>query len=358
MGVLPSARTENIKVTRPSIITKALTTLPTSLDETYERMLTQIDHETRPHALKLLRWLACVKSPPSLGELVDASVVDLTREGHVEVRDWPGLDDPLHILSGLVIATGMHQDSDNAYDEDDTYPEGREGEDDQIELAISRQQVDKNTKIRLAHFSVKKYLESKRILEGSAGDFYFESSREHKTLSHSCLIHLMHYSSSEEKVSTGQDFTAFPLLQYAAESWFYHSALQEADTVTSEVAFLRDHTASRDWLRVHQPDGIWKRSFAELNDLAKTLYYASFLGLRYVVDELIETGANVNAQGGGCGGALQAASVGGYKEVVQMLLGAGADVNTQGGKYSSVLQTASEGAHVGMVQMLVHVDAT
>ena len=46
---------------------------------------------------------------------------------------------------------------------------------------------------------------------------------------------------------------------------------------------------------------------------------------------LLDKGAEVNAQGGGYGNALQAASSGGHETVVQMLLDKGAEVNAQGG---------------------------
>jgi ankyrin repeat protein len=46
-----------------------------------------------------------------------------------------------------------------------------------------------------------------------------------------------------------------------------------------------------------------------------------------VVQILLEKGAEVNAQGGGYGNALQAASEGGHEKVVQILLEKGAEVN-------------------------------
>jgi ankyrin repeat protein len=46
---------------------------------------------------------------------------------------------------------------------------------------------------------------------------------------------------------------------------------------------------------------------------------------------LLEKGADVNAQGGHYGNALQAASDGGHDSVVTLLLEKGADVNAQGG---------------------------
>jgi ankyrin repeat protein len=49
-----------------------------------------------------------------------------------------------------------------------------------------------------------------------------------------------------------------------------------------------------------------------------------------VVKLLLDAGANVNAQGGHYGNALQAASLPGHESVVKLLLEAGANVNAQG----------------------------
>jgi ankyrin repeat protein len=67
---------------------------------------------------------------------------------------------------------------------------------------------------------------------------------------------------------------------------------------------------------------------------------------------LLEKGAEVNAQGGFYGNALQAASLRGHVEIVQRLLEEGAEVNAQGGRYGNALQAASEGGHVEIVQVL------
>ena len=72
-----------------------------------------------------------------------------------------------------------------------------------------------------------------------------------------------------------------------------------------------------------------------------------------MVQLLLNKGANVNAQGGKFGNALQAASYEGHKEVVQLLLDKGADVNAQGGdEYGSALQAASSKGHDEVVQLL------
>lgn len=58
--------------------------------------------------------------------------------------------------------------------------------------------------------------------------------------------------------------------------------------------------------------------------LAPPLYYASFSGLSIEVGALLDQGANVNAEGGEYGNALQAASLQGHNEIVEMLLASGA----------------------------------
>ena len=53
-----------------------------------------------------------------------------------------------------------------------------------------------------------------------------------------------------------------------------------------------------------------------------------------MVQILVDAGADVNAQGGDYGNALQAASSNGDKKVVQILPNAGADVSAEGGNHN------------------------
>jgi hypothetical protein len=68
---------------------------------------------------------------------------------------------------------------------------------------------------------------------------------------------------------------------------------------------------------------------------------------------LFNRGADVNAQGGCYGNALQAASRCGHEKAMQVLLNRGKDVNAQGGKYGNALQAASVDGYEKVVQKLL-----
>ncbi|TGZ78208.1 ankyrin, partial [Ascodesmis nigricans] len=67
--------------------------------------------------------------------------------------------------------------------------------------------------------------------------------------------------------------------------------------------------------------------------------------------------ADVNAQGGAYGNALQAAASGGHEAVVRLLIELGADANAQGGAYGSALQAAAFRGHEAVVKLLFNCGA-
>ena len=300
--------------------------LPATLDETYERMLTGIDHMFREEALVLLRWLAYARLPPTLSELAEASIVDPPGQGVVDVGNRGSLEGTLEILLGLV-SCGKTEDGD--------------------------QKLGKDSRVRLAHFSVKEYLESERVVQRHAKDFFLESGIGHRLLAQSCLTYIMHYSSNDEKASSSQHFWSFLLLKYAARSWYYHTSLQQSGDVSREICLLQSEDTKRSWLLVHRPEEVRKDPFDDFTNVGPGLYYASLTGLLTVIWEFLTRGVDVNAQGGYFGNALQAASREGYKKVLEILLEQGADFNARGGEYGSVLQAASEGGHQTVVEMLI-----
>ncbi|KAJ8108903.1 hypothetical protein OPT61_g7845 [Boeremia exigua] len=88
------------------------------------------------------------------------------------------------------------------------------------------------------------------------------------------------------------------------------------------------------------------------------LYYACINDDLDVLNCLISKGADVNAQGGYYGNALQAASAGGHEQVVKMLLDKDADVNAQGGRYLNPTYAAAYGGHTETLKLLVRSGST
>ncbi|MCJ1313782.1 hypothetical protein MMC25_007462 [Agyrium rufum] len=333
---------------RPSYVRKALYNLPATLDETYTRMLSGIEEMYRKDALTLLRWLAYAQTPPTLGELVDAAIVDLV-EDRVDFDDRGDLKSTLNILSGLVTVVKYTNDK---YENEEFISDGSDEKDDINN--VDRHYASADTKVRLAHFSVKEYLESSRILDSNAKAFHLKPAREHQVLTQSCLAYITCYSSHCDKLSTKEDLIEYPLLTYAARSWFHHSlAQQQGEEGDCEALLFTSEEVMHDWLLIHQPDRTWKGPFGGIKDAGSGLYYASFIGLEAAVRMLLERGAEVNAQGGEYNNALQAASLRGHEKVVAMLLKRGAEVNAQGGQYGNALQAASLRGHEKVVAMLL-----
>jgi ankyrin repeat protein len=117
-----------------------------------------------------------------------------------------------------------------------------------------------------------------------------------------------------------------------------------------------------------QPSALWIAAAANLLETAKFLLkeaptpqhsdspeisVASYYGHLQMVELLVEHSANVNAQGGHFGHALQAASFNGHIDVVQLLMEHGVNVDAQGGEYQSALQAASCNGHIDIVQLLM-----
>jgi hypothetical protein len=349
---------KNLDSYKPKYVKQVLQALPPTLDDTYTRMLTRIKKMYHQEALTLLCWLAYARSPPTLGELVDAAITDPVEESFIDTSERGGLRDALNILSGLVTI------EENQVAATKNYSRAGFATNDTSTANLSQgastfhsQQPTTDTRVRLAHFSVKEYLESKRILKSSAYQFYLESATGHRVLSQSCLTYLRYYSISPEKTLTKRDLETFPLLEYAAQSWFYHCALQHGGETSREVSFLQIGQVKDDWLLVHDPYTPWYEPFEAYRSEGKlpsqAIYYASLLGLSVVVSSLLASGADVNARGGGYGSAVQAAAAGGDTEIVQLLVDKGADVNAQGGYYSSAIQAAAAEGYMETVQLLV-----
>ncbi|KAJ7928714.1 ankyrin repeat-containing domain protein [Mycena leptocephala] len=116
-----------------------------------------------------------------------------------------------------------------------------------------------------------------------------------------------------------------------------------------------DRTPYLNLSRLHYPEASWLKSARQWEQvpILPALHLSSYVGIGPVVWELLEYGAEVNAQGGEYGNALQAASLGGVSEIVRLLLDHSAEINAQGGEYGNALQAASWRGASEIVRLLL-----
>jgi Ankyrin repeats (3 copies) len=299
---------------------KSLESLPDTLDGTYDRILCAIDKENSQDALKILQWLVYSARPLRIDEVVDAIAVYSDNDPRFDLESrLPDPQDLLTICSSLITIAGVE--------------------------------------IRLAHFSVKEYLISERIQNGPAYQYSIRERYANASIAETCLAYLLQFDKTNSL--THQTTEKFPLARYAAEYWTQHSrvAREDAEVMHQLIMelFLSNREAYVNWVRLFDPDEPLEQPDITKGSkrVAPPLYYASLAGLIESVRLLLEQGADVNAQGGYYGNALQAASAGGHDQVVQRLLEQGADVNAQGGYYGNALQAASLRGHDQVVQRLL-----
>jgi hypothetical protein len=277
------------------------------LDETYSRILANIPEGRKERAIRLLQFLVYSERPLTIQEAVDAIAIRLIPCGQFDPKyRLPCPNEITRFCSSLVSLKTRESDTGTLME------------------------------LELAHFSVKEYLTSEKLPEPFQCSFSQAYARGNITRSS-----LAYLSCLKEEDLIANIAAQFPLAQYSARYWMDHARPSETldDVGESIMCFFENDIAYTIWCRLFNPDRPW----ADRRDpyTACPLYSASRKGLDVTVQKLLDRGADVNAQGGRYGNALQAASSDGHEKVVQLLLDGGADVNAQGGRYGNALQAAS-----------------
>lgn len=153
-------------------------------------------------------------------------------------------------------------------------------------------------------------------------------------------------------------FRAFPLWNYAAETWPLYACEAEKHSEAVRAAIL-------DFLLKNDQSLVNRQKLLRLYGEAKArpgeakndaLYYASFCGLAVSVKALLEQGVDVNAssKNGLHGLALCAACEGGHEKVVELLLENKVDVNARSSyKEKTALHLAAKSGRKTIVGMLL-----
>ena len=302
----------------PQAIRRTLNELPESLDDTYQRVLTEIGTANRDLAHRLLQCLTMAIRPLRLEELAEIIALDFEGADGATPQlneGWRSKDrqrDVLSTCSSLII---LVDDGDSRV-------------------------------IQFSHFSVKEFLTSYRLstYQGDNSRFHIKEEPAHLTLAQACLGTLLHLDGSSN------------LEGYASEHWVEHAQFQ---TVSSkiEVGMRRLFDSAEPyfaaWLQLHDIDyDRWAKFKAP--DRGSPLYYASLCGFRDLAAHIIlEHPEHVNAKGGHRHIPLAAALYSRHFDIAELLYQHGAAVDATGYTNETQLQVASVDGRSDVAQWLL-----
>lgn len=147
---------------------KALKTLPTTLDETYERILCTISDKDSEYAIRILQWLAFSLRPLSVEEVAEVVAINVGRETAFDQDEV--LEEPIEVLKicmSLVSVVITEAREPNHY------------------LGTVTQTVT------LAHYSVQEYLVSPNIRQGRATQYSMRPAACHGYIAKGSLGYLL-----------------------------------------------------------------------------------------------------------------------------------------------------------------------
>ena len=282
---------------------KALRRLPATLDETYARVLESIEDETcQELARRCLVWLAFSKTPLSLEQLADAAVIGT---GSFDPEDR--ISDPQFILellgSLVVVASDEYLVEDSSTIAEWVVYNG---------IGVVGLGV-----VRLAHFSVKEYLTSERIVQSAVSKFALGDAMAHRQIAEACLLYLDFFQQLESEaisrltpptssyvdfwarsdlpISADLDISPYPLLGYACYFWWHlrQIPLRKQRSLDDIIRRLFHETVASGfpvWIMARTyRDYIWEEN-------VPTLQIFSQMGLEGAVQLELESGAHVDAR--------------------------------------------------------------
>src|SRR5712671_1400809 len=311
----------------PRSIRRALSELPATLDDTYERTLQGIPKEKREDAIRLFQCLVAAIRPLRVQELAEIFAIEFEPETGLNlVEDWRPKNPEEAILSACSTLISVVTDQDSKI-------------------------------VQFSHFTVKEFLTSDRVQNSLASNiFYYHIPLHsaHTTLARACLAVLLQL---DEKVDS-EHLTRFPLALYAAQYWVDHAQFENVVLEIRDAMERLFHPRKahfRAWIKIHDVARRSKsfRLLGRLPPRRTPLYYAVFCGFTELAKHLIVTHKEyVNARCGWYGTALHAASFKGHLDVARLLLDHRADVNsTLGGEVP--LRIAYRSRHLNLMGLLL-----
>jgi len=289
----------------PPSVKGILDELPETLDETYERILKDINKANREHAHRLLQCLTVAIRPLRVEELAEVLAVDFDvalRGGIPKLnQDWRWSNQHQAVLS---TCSSLISIVDNGYS-----------------------QV-----VQFSHFSVKEFLTSDRLAcsSGDVSRYHIHLSPAHTILAQACLGVLL---CLDEHVTKYNSY-AIPLAKYAAQFWIEHAQFEDVSSRIQDVMeyfFDTDRPHCAAWLRVSNINE-WDEFSPKMVMLDTVpLYYAARCGFCDLAEHLVvRNPEHVNPKSDQQGVPLAAALRGKHYKVAELLVEHGANIDVRG----------------------------
>ena len=290
-----------------------LQSLPHGLYETYDRIMSKIPEAHRAEAQNVLMWLTFCEVPLTLGSVADAAVVDRQcRVFNIEDRFFD-VRDLLKICSSFVSLAGSK--STTKIGDFSFYLEDEFLTDDKLIL-------------RLAHFSVKEYILSKKNdVTGSLQSDMINTAE--LVMAETCLIYLLSIDITD--LTCNGYCNEYPFVDYAAFYWFRHydklPTEEEQKVENLMLAFLNSEASYKSWVRAYQCCYRYVKNRPTLHPPEPPLVFVSRVGIVKAVKALVHRGLGTAAKGLLTRALFQACWQG-WENVVGILLHAGARVDS------------------------------
>lgn len=180
--------------------------LPKDLDETYDRILSNISKRDRRDTVAALQLLAVSTCAVSVADVAEAVVIEPDSCSFDPKDRLPDPFDIVDVLASLVTCSSrlIPMPGNKALPKAHRYV----GE----ELA---------TEIQLAHYSVKEYVMSDRIRQSTESCFYISEYEAHTRVAEICLTYLLQFDQVE--LASRDMIRDCSFCLYAAECWFHHT---------------------------------------------------------------------------------------------------------------------------------------
>ena len=314
----------------PPSVRGILEALPDTLDETYERVLREINKANRGHARRLLQCLTVSLRPLRVDELAEVLAIDFNAPAHGGIPQWnPNWRWADHHQAVLSTCSSL--------------------------IAI----VDdgRSKVVQFSHFSVKEYLTSDRLAHSNrdVSQYHVLLEPAHTILAQACLGVLLRL---DDSVTRNKAYD-IPLVTYGARHWFDHARFE---SVASRICDAMEYFFDADkphwtaWCQVQMVDDPWEEFTPDVWESGGSpLYYASLGGLYDLAEHLAgKHPEHINARGGLMVAPLVAALRRKHFKVAELLHQYGADINVRNKSENTPLHPACVGGSLEIVEWLLN----